>query len=127
MADLQDTYRRYLACCNERRLGQLDQFVHDPIRFNGEMTRLVGYAKAISANIDAVPDLHWEIQDLVADEDTVAVRLWDTGTPRGEWLGIAPSGRSVAAAEFAFYRFREGKIAEMWFVLDLGSIRKQLT
>ncbi len=53
--NLQDVYKRYLACCNERRFSELAEFVHDPIRVGGEMTPLADYAKTIASNIDAVP------------------------------------------------------------------------
>ncbi|GJG89375.1 hypothetical protein tb265_45560 [Gemmatimonadetes bacterium T265] len=126
MAGLEDVWRRYLALCNDRRLGELGEFVHDPLRFNGAVTSLADYAGAIASNIAAVPDFRWEVEDLVATHDTVAVRLTDTGTPRGTWLGIGPTGRSFTTQELAFYRFRGGKIAEMWFVLDDAAVRAQL-
>ncbi len=126
MADLQDFYRRYLACCNERRFGDMGAFVHDEIRFNGEPTSLADYAAAIASNIDAVSDYHWTIEDIATTEDLIAVRLTDTGTPTKEWLGINPRGRSMTIAEFAFYRVRDGKIAEMWFLLDAPSAKRQL-
>ena len=115
---LESTWRAYLSCCNERRLDRLSDFVHDTIRFNGEETALADYAAAIDSNIQAVPDYHWEIADIMTSDDTVAVRLTDTGTPTEEWLGIPSTGRSFKIGEYAWYRFRDGRIAEMWFVLD---------
>ena len=126
MADFRDIYTRYLACCNERRFSEFAEFVHDPIRFGGEMTPLAAYAGIIASNIEAVPNFHWEVQDLVTDGSSVAVRLEDSGTPQANWLGIAPSRRSMRFQEFAFYRFQDGKIAEMWFMLDVPSIQSQL-
>lgn len=113
MTDLDAFYRRYLACCNERRFDDLGQFVHDSIRFNGEDTSLADYAASIAGNIAAVPDYHWEIEDLVASDDVIAVRLTDTGTPRRPWLGIAPTGRSMRITQFTTYRIRDGRIAKM--------------
>lgn len=126
MHRLEDVWQQYLALCNGRRLGELGAFVHDPLWFNGSVTSLADYAGAIASNIAAVPDFHWEVEDLIATDDTVAVRLTDTGTPRGEWLGLAPTGGSITTQELAFYRFREGKIAEMWFVLDAAAVKAQL-
>ena len=125
--DLEGIYRRYLASLNSRRFEELGEFVHDPIRFNGEVTSLADYAAAIQANIEAVPDFHWEIENIVAQNDLLAVRLTDTGTPTSEWLGYAPSGRAFSTHEFAVYRFRGGKVAEMWFLLDAPSVAAQLT
>lgn len=94
--------------------------------FGGELTLLADYARTIAANIEAVPDFHWEVQDLVTDGNLVAVRLEDSGTPHANWLGIAPSGRAITFQEFAFYRFQDGKIAEIWFLVDVRSIQSQL-
>lgn len=127
MIDLDNFYRRYLSCCNERRLGDLATFVHDEIRFNGRLTALADYAAAIASNVEAVPDFHWTIEDLVVNHNTIAVRLTDTGTPQQDWLGIASTGKSIEIAEFAFYRVRDGKIGEMWFALDERAARTQLS
>ena len=59
MPELQDFYRRYLACCNERRFADVGEYVHDEIHFNGQPTSLAHYSAAIASNIDAVPDHHW--------------------------------------------------------------------
>ena len=126
MAGLQDFYRGYLACCNERRFGDIGAFVHDDIRFNGEPTSLADYVAAIAANIDSVPDYDWTIEDIAVTGDLIAVRLTDTGTPVKDWLGIKLLGRSMTIAEFAFSRVRDGKIAEMWFLLDAPSAKRQL-
>ncbi|MET7847141.1 hypothetical protein ABZT48_02630 [Streptomyces avermitilis] len=41
--------------------------------------------------MDAVPDLHWELKDLLFDGDRLAARLVDTDTPVKKWLGVAPT------------------------------------
>ena len=126
MIDLRDIFTRYLACCNERRFSELAEFVHDPIRFGGEATSLADYVRTIASNMGMVPDFHWRVQDLVTDGSLVAVRLEDSGTPQANWLGIAPNGRAITFQELAFCRFQDGKIAEMWFLLDVASIQSQL-
>ena len=126
MPDLQDLYGRYLACCNERRFDDIAEYVHDELRFNGQPTSRADYVAAIASNIDAVPDFHWTIEDIAATPDLIAVRLTDTGTPEKEWLGIEPTGKSMSISEFAFYRVRDGKIAEMWFLLDQPTAKAQL-
>ena len=123
---LEDTWRAYLSYCNDRKLDRLSEFVHDTIRFNDQDVALADYAAAIDSNLRVVPDFHWEVADILTSDDTVAVRLTDTGTPVGEWLGIAPTGKSFRIGEYAWYRFRDGKIAEMWFVLDAPLAATQL-
>ena len=53
------------------------------------------------------------------------MRLTETGTPEKEWLEVEPSGRFMRIAEFAFYRMRDGKAAEMWFLLDTPAAKAQ--
>ena len=126
MDNIRQFYDDYLACCNERRFDDLSDFVHERIRFNGEDTSLVDYAEAIADNVKAVPDYHWTIEDFVTDGEVIAVRLTDTGTPKEEWLGIAPTGRSFSISEFTLYGLREGKIAEMRFLLDRPTAARQV-
>lgn len=125
-SELTDNFRSYLAALNDRRMEELGDYVHNTIRFNDEPTSLEEYAAAIQSNIDLVPDFHWAIEHLVASGDLLAVQLTDTGTPEGEWLGITPTGRSFRITEMAFYRFRDGRIAEMWFVLDATTAAAQV-
>ena len=123
---LEAIWREYLRCCNERRFDDLDRFVHGELLFNGRPTTLADYAAAIRANTDAVPDFRWTVEDLLTTGDAVAVRLTDTGTPRAAWLGMEATGRSFCVQEMAFYRFRDGKFAEMWFLLDVSTLHEQL-
>lgn len=126
MSDPKDFYRRYLACCNAHRLSDLGEFVHDPIEFNGTSTSLADYAQAINSFLQAFPDFHWTLQDILVEGDTLAVRLRDTGTHQGEWLGLAPTGRVMTTQEMGFYQLRAGKIAAMWYVLDVPAAKQQL-
>ena len=74
----------------------------------------------------AYPDLHITIEDQVAEGDKVASRNTVTGTHQGEYMGIPPTGKSVAYNEIFFARFAGGRIAETWGVVDVLSQMKQL-
>ncbi|MFE3410542.1 ester cyclase [Streptomyces mirabilis] len=115
-ADIVETYRQYLECCNGRRLAGLSEFLQDPVRLNGKSKTLSGYVSALTSTIEAVPDLRWEIQDLVVGEDALAVRLSVSGTPQRPWLGFEPTGQPVTTEEYAFYGFREGRIEAVRFL-----------
>ena len=60
----------------------------------------------------AFPDLHFTIEDLVAEGDTVAGRVTVSGTHLGPFQGIPPTGRSFQQAQMYFVRFRDGKAIE---------------
>lgn len=74
----------------------------------------------------AYPDLHVAIEDLIGEGDRVVSRNVVSGTHRGEYMGIPPTGRSVTYTEIFIFRFVNGKIAETWGVVDVLSQLKQL-
>ena len=74
----------------------------------------------------AYPDLHVSVQDLFGEDDRVVVRNTVTGTHQGEYLGVAPTGRSVTYDEMFIVRFADGRIVETWGVVDLLSQLRQL-
>jgi steroid delta-isomerase-like uncharacterized protein len=73
----------------------------------------------------AFPDLHFTIEDLVAEGDTVAGHVTMRGTHLGPFQGIPPTSRSFQQAHMHFVRFRDGKAIEHWAVRDdLGMMRQ---
>ena len=73
----------------------------------------------------AFPDLRFEIEELVAEGDTVAGRLTMSGTHEGPLMSTPPTGRSVRQEHMHFVRFEGGKAVEHWGVRDdLGMVRQ---
>jgi steroid delta-isomerase-like uncharacterized protein len=79
-----------------------------------------------AALLQAFPDLHLTVEDTIAEGDKVVVRNTVTGTHRGEYLGLTPTGKSVTYNEIFIFRFVNGRIAETWGVVDVFSQMKQL-
>ena len=76
---------------------------------------------------DAFPDLHISLDELIAEDDRVFVRSTITGTHDGEYKGIAPTGRNVAADCAEVYRLADGKIVGYWCLLNVAGLMRQLT
>ncbi|HEX4815978.1 MAG TPA: ester cyclase [Nonomuraea sp.] len=74
----------------------------------------------------AFPDLHVEVEDMIAEDDKVVSRNTCTGTHRGEYLGLPPTGRSVTYKEIIIARFADGRLVETWAVVDVFSQMRQL-
>ena len=74
----------------------------------------------------AFPDIEATVEDMVAEDDRVAARVTLRGTHRGDFLGIAPTGRAIAVAAFNIYRFSEGKLVETWQLEDALGLMRQL-
>jgi len=115
-------YRRYLDCLNERRWDDLGQFVSDDVIHNGRPLGLSGYRAMLEADTAAVPDLMFNAELLVAQDDLVACRLNFQCTPLHRFLGFDPPGTPISFAEHVFYRLHDSKIAEVWSVIDIQAI-----
>jgi predicted ester cyclase len=74
----------------------------------------------------AFPDLHFTIEELVAEGDIVAGRLTMSGTHQGPLMGMPPTGRSMRQDHMHFVRFRDGKAIEHWGVRDDLGMMHQL-
>ena len=74
----------------------------------------------------AFPDLHVAVEDVIAEGDKVVCRNTVTGTHRGEFRGLSPTGKSVRYSEIFIFRFVDGRIAEIWGVVDVLSQLRQL-
>lgn len=75
----------------------------------------------------AFPDLQAHIEDIVADQDKVAVRVRFRGTHSGEFLGIPATGRAIEYVSHEFYRIAGGLIAEEWICSDMATLLAQIS
>jgi predicted ester cyclase len=74
----------------------------------------------------AFPDLVAQIDDVVAADDKVALRLRLHGTHHGELQGISATGGTIRYVSHEFYRVRDGLFAEEWICSDTASLFRQL-
>ena len=96
---------------------------HSPFEATGVQTIK---EMVFSALYRAFPDLHITIEDVIEEGDKVVVRDTVTGTHLGEFNGLPPTGRSVSYGEIFIIRFANGRIAEIWGVVDIFTQMKQL-
>lgn len=128
------TYLRLLAASNSGDLTAfakcIDEIVdpavllHVPAQVGSTGAEAV---KEITAMFHrAFPDIHTTAEDVIAGDDKVVSRQTISGTHKGEYMGIAATGRSVRYDEIFVYRFANGRIVEVWGVVDVLSLMKQL-
>lgn len=125
-AELADTYRAYIACLNAQDWANLGRFVHREVLHNGRAFGLAGYRAMLEDDYRRIPDLRFNVALLVVDPPHVACRLAFDCSPRGEFLGLEVKGRRIRFDENVFYRFQEGRIAEVWSILDRQAVTGQL-
>jgi predicted ester cyclase len=85
-----------------------------------------GFRNFYSAIRSAVPDARYEVDDLIAEGDKVVVRWRLLGTHKGDFGGIAPTGRQIALKGIAIYRVESGKLMERWVVTDLHALLEEI-
>ncbi|MBP1849032.1 ester cyclase [Rhizobium halophytocola] len=123
---LETAYRAYIDTLNARDWDRLGDFVADSARHNGRPFGLSGYRTMLEQDVEAIPDLVFGVDFLVIDPPHVAARLTFHCTPKGEFLGLPVHGRTVDFTENVFYRFQDGRIADVWSVIDKQAIEEQL-
>ena len=70
-----------------------------------------GYLSVVHWMRQGFSDVQWNLNDMVADEEKVAVYWTLTGTHDGEFLGIRPTGNKISVSVMNFYYFNaQGKI-----------------
>ena len=74
----------------------------------------------------AFPDLCITIGPVVGEGDMVAAQLTLHGTHKGEFMGVAPTGKDVTVTTIGIYRFAGSKLKEAWIQMDELGMLQQL-
>lgn len=124
--DLREFYESYLAALNAHRFDRMAEFINDQVVLNSVPGSRDDVVAVLTGDADAVPDFHWELQEIAFDGDRIGARLINTGTPVKEWLGVAPTGVSFEIVEYAIYQVRDGRFSTMSALHDAEVLRRQL-
>jgi predicted ester cyclase len=82
--------------------------------------------RAFSQFRSAFPDWQQEVREFVTDGRTVVARMRCTGSHRGEWQGLGPTGRRMRVDEVYFFRTGNGRITGLWGLEDTWTRMRQL-
>ncbi|MGW9232028.1 ester cyclase [Pseudorhizobium sp. NPDC055634] len=125
-SDLAQFYTRYIAAINAREFDLVAGLIQEKVLMNGAAHERAEVLASQRGIVDAVPDYRWNVEELFVVEDRIAARLQNTGTPTKTFMGHEPTGRRVSFMEFCSYRIRDGRFAEMWFLMDGETVGRQL-
>jgi predicted ester cyclase len=116
-ADNKAFIRRYLSALNgvDKTPELVRQFVADE-----------GLIQHILTMESAFPGYELQADDMVAEDDKVALRATARATHAGEFAGLAPTGRQVTQPFIIIYRIADEKIVEHWIGIDMLSFMQQL-
>ncbi|TMG26084.1 MAG: ester cyclase [Chloroflexi bacterium] len=85
-----------------------------------------GFKMFITSFRTAFPDLHYTIDDEIAEGDKVVQRTTARGTMKGDFQGMPASGKTATWSEIHIVRFENGKAIEHWGVVDQMGMLAQL-
>lgn len=115
---------------NVNRGVKLCQYLHDDVVVHapaglstvGLESERESWRKAKSA----MPDLHHQFIDVFSSPTAEAARCVVTGTMRGSYGGFSAEGHSFRVDQAVFAHIRDGKITELWEIVDTAVLREQL-
>jgi steroid delta-isomerase-like uncharacterized protein len=130
-----DVVRRLVdECVNQDRPELLERYTAADVRVHpgtpGSAPDAVGIdelREAFRRFHTALPDLHVELDQLIAEGDLVAARWTATGTHSAELAGVPATGRAVRWSGTDVYRVADGRVAEWWRNDDSAWLLAQLS
>jgi steroid delta-isomerase-like uncharacterized protein len=113
--------------------GQIDsaaQFawedVVEQVPFPGQGPGLEGLKNVLRGMRAGFPDLHFSVEEQIAEDDKVVTRFEWTGTHQGEFLGVPASGRSVKVWGIVIDRLQSARIKDTRIIMDTLGLMMQL-
>jgi predicted ester cyclase len=85
-----------------------------------------GIKQAVTLFRRAFPDLHYTVEEELAERDLVWTRFSARGTFKGRFLGAAPTGQIVSYTGMDLNRIAAGKIVESWVNYDALALLQQV-
>ncbi len=125
-----ETQEKFGAAVNSGELVEIkhlmspDVIDHDPAPNQEQGPE--GFIAFFTEFREGFPDLQIDVEKMVADEDNISIAYTVTGTHRGFFMGIPPTGREITARGVQIARFVDGKIVERWGSSDQLGILQQL-
>ena len=123
-------HRFYEEVFNRKNTAALDEFI-DPQAVDhsapvGAPGGIAGAKQFAGMFLAAFPDVRFTVEDLIAEGDQVVARLTQSGTHRGVFLGLPPTGKRVQVTGMEIFRLADGKIVEHWNNYDDLRLFQQL-
>ena len=108
--------QRFMTCINTNDKILADELIDSSAEFaslisDEKLYGGAGYLSVVDFMRKSFSDIRWEIVDMAAEDDKVAVSWICSGTHDGEFMGLAPTGKKFSFSVMNFYYFNDaGKI-----------------
>ncbi|MGD2072806.1 MAG: ester cyclase [Candidatus Thorarchaeota archaeon] len=127
MEENKEIGRKMMEAVNKQDLEALDDLiVPEYVNPQLKIHRLEDLKQVLRRQYKGFPDVHRTLEDIIADEDGVWIRVKITATHTGEYRGIEPTGKKIVMDAVPRYRIVDGKIVEGWSVWNPLNLFKQL-
>ena len=98
---------------DQGKLDLIDEFLAPDPSYGPDY--LQNFKRKLAKSRAALSDVSFDMEDMIAEEDKVVVSgTYSAILDRGEWLGMAPTGKRLKETVIDIYRVEEGKIVEAW-------------
>jgi steroid delta-isomerase-like uncharacterized protein len=122
--------RFYEEVVNKGNLKLIDELVAaefvDHEEFPGMKPGIEGLKEFFAMFRAAFPDLHFQVNDMVAKGDKVWAYITIHGTQKGQFMDMAATGKKIEVKGFDIVRFVNGKAVEHWGLTDSMTMMQQL-
>ena len=100
--------------------------VVEQVPFPGQGPGLAGLKDVLRGLFAAFPDMHWTIDEQIAETGKVLTRFTWTGTHKGEFFGVPASGRTVSVWGMVIDRIENGRISQTRILMDVFGLMRQI-
>ncbi len=126
----------FLELCNKWNFDLFDELIHDDyevsdhsasIALRGKLEKgKIGFIKRLKHMSQSLPDTHYRILKIIAEDDGVIVWWALKGTQVGEFMGFPPKGQSAQVFGTNYFKMKDGKIISNILNFDTFSFLIQL-
>ena len=107
-------------------VAELLRRCHGPHRDPGISPDKEGFRGFVGLYLQAFPEQHVDVHELIAEGDRVLARHTHHVTHGGDFAGLPPTGKQAVVDGLELFRVSDGRVAEMWHHDDLLSLMQQL-
>ena len=131
MKDNSTTVRNFIdSVLNKGQIETAGEFFWDDVveqvPFPGQGPGLAGLKEVLRGFRNAFPDIHWSVEEQIAEGDKVVTRFEWTGTHQAEFFGVPATGKPVKVWGIVIDQFEGEKIKDTRIIMDALGLMMQL-
>jgi len=115
---------------NKGEIDQAERYmwedVIEQVPLPGQGPGLKGLQDVLRGMKAAFPDIHWNIEEQMSDGDRVMTRFVWSGTQRGPFLGVPPTGRHVSVWGVVIDQFVDSRVKQTRIIMDTLGMMAQM-